>query len=43
VIRTHGCTGRARVEESKLSYPMHDLIDTKSRVILSRKVSEAHS
>lgn len=33
--------GRAR--EASLCYLMHDLIDTKSRVILSRKVSEAHA
>jgi transposase len=34
---------KGKGKESKLSYLMHDLIDTKSRVILSRKVSEAHS
>jgi transposase len=34
---------KGKGKESRLSYLMHDLIDTKSRVILSRKVSEAHS
>lgn len=34
---------KGKGKESKLSYLVHDLIDTKSRVILSRKVSEAHS
>jgi len=34
---------KGKGKESKLSYLMHDLIDTKSRVILNRKVSEAHS
>jgi transposase len=34
---------KGKGKESKLSYLMHDLVDTKSRVILSRKVSEAHS
>jgi transposase len=34
---------KGKGKESKLSYLMHDLIDTKSRVILHRKVSEAHS
>jgi hypothetical protein len=34
---------KGKGKESKLSYLMHDLIDTKSRVIVSRKVSEAHS
>lgn len=33
--------GKAR--ETKLSYLMHDLIDTKSRVILRRRVSQAHA
>jgi hypothetical protein len=35
--------GKGKGKESKLSYLVHDLIDTKSRVILGRKVSEAHS
>lgn len=34
---------KGKGKESKLSYLVHDLIDTKSRVILNRKVSEAHS
>lgn len=34
---------KGRGKEAKLSYLVHDLIDTKSRVILSRKVSEAHT
>ncbi len=34
---------KGKGKESRLSYQVHDLIDTKSRVILSRKVSEAHS
>jgi transposase len=34
---------KGKAKEAKLCYVMHDLIDTKSRVILSRKVSEAHS
>jgi hypothetical protein len=34
---------KGKGKESRLSYLMHDLIDTKSRVILSRKVSAAHS
>ena len=34
---------KGKGKESRPSYLMHDLIDTKSRVILSRKVSEAHS
>jgi transposase len=34
---------KGKGKESKLSYLMHDLIDTKSRVILNRKVSQAHS
>jgi len=34
---------KGKGKESKLSYLMHDLVDTKSRVILARKVSEAHS
>lgn len=34
---------KGRTKEAKLCYLMNDLIDTKSRVILSRKVSEAHS
>jgi transposase len=34
---------KGKGKESKLSYLVHDLIDTKSRVILGRKVSEAHS
>jgi transposase len=34
---------KGKGKESKLSYLVHDLIDTKSRVILSRRVSEAHS
>lgn len=34
---------KGKGKESKLSYLMHDLIDTKSRVILNRKVSKAHS
>jgi transposase len=29
--------------ESKLSYLMHDVLDTKSRVILRRRVTEAHA
>lgn len=33
--------GKAR--ETKLSYLMHDLIDTKSRVILRRRISHAHA
>ena len=34
---------KGKTKEAKLCYLMNDLIDTKSRVILSRKVSEAHS
>ena len=34
---------KGKKKEARLCYLMHDLIDTKSRVILSRKVSEAHS
>ena len=34
---------KGKGKESRLSYLMHDLIDTKSRVILARSVSEAHS
>jgi transposase len=34
---------KGKGKESKLSYLMHDLIDTKSRVIVGRRVSEAHS
>lgn len=34
---------KGKGKESKLSYLTHDLIDTKSRVILNRKVSEAHA
>jgi transposase len=34
---------KGKAKEAKLCYLMNDLIDTKSRVILSRKVSEAHS
>jgi transposase len=34
---------KGKGKESRLSYLMHDVIDTKSRVILSRKVSAAHS
>lgn len=34
---------KGKGKESRLSYLMHDLIDTKSRVIVSRKVSEAHA
>jgi transposase len=34
---------KGKGKESRLSYLIHDLIDTKSRVILSRKVSQAHS
>jgi transposase len=34
---------KGKGKEAKPSYLMHDLIDTKSRVILSRKVSAAHS
>jgi transposase len=49
--RTHRSTSdpdarlyrKGKGKESKLSYLVHDLIDTKSRVILNRKVSEAHS
>lgn len=49
--RTHRSTSdpdarlyrKGKGKESRLSYLVHDLIDTKSRVILSRKVSGAHS
>ena len=49
--RTHRSTSdpearlyrKSKGREARLSYLMHDLIDTKSRVILNRKVSEAHS
>jgi transposase len=34
---------KGKGKESRLSYLMHDLIDTKSRVIVGRRVSEAHS
>lgn len=34
---------KGRTKEAKLCYLLNDLIDTKSRVILSRKVSQAHS
>jgi transposase len=34
---------KGKGKESRLSYLMNDLIDTKSRVIVSRRVSEAHS
>lgn len=34
---------KGKGRETKLSYLMHDLIDTKSRVILRRRISEAHS
>jgi transposase len=34
---------KGKGRETKLSYLMHDLIDTKSRVILRRRVSHAHS
>ena len=34
---------KGKTKEAKLCYLMHDVIDTKSRVILSRKVSEAHA
>jgi transposase len=34
---------KGKGRETKLSYLMHDLIDTKSRVILRRKISHAHS
>ena len=34
---------KGKGRETKLSYLMHDLIDTKSRVILRRRVSYAHS
>jgi len=34
---------KGKGKESKLSYLVHDLIDTRSCVILNRKVSEAHS
>lgn len=34
---------KGKGRETKLSYLMHDLIDTKSRVILRRRISHAHS
>jgi len=34
---------KGKTKEAKLSYLMNDLIDTKGRVILCRKISEAHS
>lgn len=34
---------KGKGREAKLSYLMHDLIDTRSRVILRRRVSHAHS
>lgn len=34
---------KSKGQEARLSYLMHDLIDTKSRVILRRRVSPAHS
>ncbi len=34
---------KGRGKETRLSYLLHDLVDTKSRVILRRKVSRAHS
>ena len=34
---------KGKGRETKLNYLMHDLIDTKSRVILRRRVSHAHS
>jgi hypothetical protein len=34
---------KSKGREARLSYLMHDLIDTKSRVILRRRVSAAHS
>jgi transposase len=34
---------KGKGRETKLSYLMHDLIDTKSRVILRRRVSPAHA
>lgn len=34
---------KGKGKETRLSYLLHDLVDTKSRVILRRKVSRAHS
>jgi len=34
---------KSKGREARLSYLMHDLIDTKSRVVLRRRVSAAHS
>lgn len=34
---------KAKGKEARLSYLMHDVIDTKSRVILRRRISGAHS
>ena len=34
---------KGKGRETKLAYLMHDLIDTKSRVILRRRISHAHS
>jgi transposase len=34
---------KGKGKEAKLSYLMHDLLDTKSRVILRRRISPAHS